>query len=114
MVWLRTAKLLALLGRRTAICLVPAALSFSGCAQSPARSMARVWEDLPRIRWSMSKEADLVDQESEALFASKTSKSKTDDSDDGEIAEKSPAGRSWLSPRVSDAERETGTEGRSL
>lgn len=114
MVWQRTAKLLVTLGHRTAICLVPAALSFSGCAQSPARSLSRVWEDIPKIRWSLSKEADLVDRESEALFASKAGKSKTDDSDDGEIAEKSPPGRSWLSPRSSDTERETGTEGRSL
>lgn len=37
--------------------LISAAAFSPGCASSPARSMAKMWDDLPKVRWSMSRDA---------------------------------------------------------
>jgi hypothetical protein len=50
-------------GRRTTgrftifLGLLSAAALSSGCAQGPGRSLARAWDDLPKIRWSTSRDA---------------------------------------------------------
>jgi hypothetical protein len=62
----------------------------------------------------MSKEADLVEQESETLFASKSNKLQTDDDAGDEFSENGRVGRFRLSSKSQDAKRETGTEDRSL
>ncbi len=43
--------------------LVPASALLSGCAQSPARSLARVWDYRPQLPWSAPKAADAADNE---------------------------------------------------
>src|SRR4051812_15299563 len=49
-------------GSRALIGLVSAVLGLSGCAHSPSRTMARVWSDLPKVRWDNSRE-ELPNQE---------------------------------------------------
>jgi|GEM_PF-3828948 len=38
--------------------LIPVLALTTGCAQSPARSLSRAWDDLPKLRWATSRNAD--------------------------------------------------------
>jgi hypothetical protein len=56
-------------GSRAEFCLLPILLAFTGCAHSPARTMARVWEDLPKVRWSLPLHSDTEEPDDEEIAA---------------------------------------------
>ena len=92
---------------RAGFWLLPAIIGLCGCAQGPSRSLARVWDESPKIRWSRVPDAHPERKTAESKVAANTPA--------GDSVKSDPSGddRFRSSPRVAKGKSKIAAEKRT-